>query len=186
MRRLFLPGAVAQSGYRARLANLAVALTLVVAVLLGIAAATTTRAYAYDGADHNAHERVVPTTRQLSSLALRTGVSATTSASKLSVVRSRVAVEGGGLADDAVRAGESAYGSTPAGRPFTRHYGVETGPQRNIPGSVVDEAIDNYPGKVIEGGKTVHYDPNTNVTVVTGDGGSIVSVHKGPPPAGQR
>ena len=93
------------------------------------------------------------------------------------------ATEAGGVE---AAAGEAAYGSTPAGRPFTRHYGVETGPERNIPGSVVDEAIDNYPGKVIEGGKTVHYDPNNDITVVTGNGDSIVSVHKGPPRAGQR
>ena len=78
------------------------------------------------------------------------------------------------------------YGSTPGGRPFTRHYGIETGPQRNIPGSVIDEAIDGYPGKAIDGGKTVHYDPNNNVTVVTGEGDSIVSVHKGLPRKGQR
>jgi hypothetical protein len=78
------------------------------------------------------------------------------------------------------------YGSTPGGRPYTRHYGTETGPQRNIPGSVVDEAVDNYPGKLVDGGKTVHYDPVNDITVVTGDGQSIVSVHRGPPRAGQR
>lgn len=78
------------------------------------------------------------------------------------------------------------YGSTPGGRPYTKHYGTETGPQRNIPGSVVDEAIDNYPGKVVDGGKTVHYDPANDITVVTGNGGSIVSVHKGQRRAGQR
>jgi len=82
--------------------------------------------------------------------------------------------------------GEAEYGSTTEGRPFTRHYGVETGPERNIPGSVVDEAIDSYPGKAIAGGKTVHYDPNNDITVVTGDGESIVSVHHGPPRAGQQ
>lgn len=78
------------------------------------------------------------------------------------------------------------YGSTPSGRPYTKHYGTETGPQRNIPGSVVDEAIDHYPGKVVDGGKTVHYDPVNDITVVTGNGGSIVSAHKGQPRAGQR
>ncbi len=70
--------------------------------------------------------------------------------------------------------------------PYTYHYGVETGPTRNIPGSVVDEAIDYYPGKPVSGGKTVHYDPNNNVTVVTGRDGAIVSAHKGLPRAGQR
>lgn len=78
------------------------------------------------------------------------------------------------------------YGATPAGRPYTKHYGTETGPVRNIPGNVVDNTIDNYPGVPVPGGKTVHYDPDNNITVVTGDGGSIVSVHKGPPPRSQR
>jgi len=63
---------------------------------------------------------------------------------------------------------------------------VETGPERNIPGSVVDEAIDNYPGKAIEGGKTVHCDPNNDITVIIGDGDSIVNVRRGPARAGQR
>jgi len=73
------------------------------------------------------------------------------------------------------------YGSTPAGRPFTKHYGTETGPLRNIPGSVVDDVIKNNPGVSGRGGTVVHYDPVKDVTVVTGDGGSIVSVRKGPP-----
>jgi len=77
------------------------------------------------------------------------------------------------------------YGATPQGRPFTKHYGTETGPVRNIPGSVVDNTITTTKGVPVKGGKTVHYDPGNNVTVVTGDGGSIVSVHKGPPRAGQ-
>jgi hypothetical protein len=91
-------------------------------------------------------------------------------------------------ADDVLQAADDVaqYGSTPGGRPYTRHYGTETGPQRNIPGSVVDEAVDNYPGKLVDGGKTVHYDPVNDITVVTGDGQSIVSVHRGPPRAGQR
>lgn len=62
----------------------------------------------------------------------------------------------------------------------------ETGPTRNIPGSVVDEAINYYQGKAVPGGKTVYYDHINNVTVVTGHGGAIVSVHKGPPRASQR
>ena len=76
-------------------------------------------------------------------------------------------------------------GSTPEGRPFTKHYDQDTGPKRNIPGSVVDNTIDNYPGIPAGGGKTAHYDPNNNVTVVTGNGGSIVSAHKRPPRSGQ-
>lgn len=57
---------------------------------------------------------------------------------------------------------------------------------RNIPVSVVDEVIDQHPGKLVAGGKTVHYDPLNNVTVVTGDGESIVSVYKGRPRGSQR
>ena len=62
------------------------------------------------------------------------------------------------------------YGATPKGRPFTKHYGTETGPQRNIPGSVIDNTIDTTSGTTVGGGKTVYYDPVNNVTVVTGDG----------------
>jgi YD repeat-containing protein len=73
------------------------------------------------------------------------------------------------------------YGSTPAGRPLTKHYGTETGPERNIPGSVVDNTVNTTPGVPGRNGTTVYYDPGNNVTVVTGSGGSIVSVHKGAP-----
>jgi len=73
------------------------------------------------------------------------------------------------------------YGATPKGRPYTKHYAKETGPQRNIPGSVVDEVIDKAKGVPAPGGKTVYYDPVNNITVVTGRGQSIVSVHKGRP-----
>ena len=76
---------------------------------------------------------------------------------------------------------KSLYGNTPEGRPFTKHYGTETGPKRNIPGSVVDHVINTNQGTPVEGGKIVYYDPVNNVTVVTGTGESIVSVHKGEP-----
>jgi hypothetical protein len=66
-----------------------------------------------------------------------------------------------------------------------QHYGEVQGPKRNIPGSVVDNTIDTAKGVPVADGKTVHYDPTNNVTVVTGDGGSIVSVHKGTPRKGQ-
>ncbi len=48
-----------------------------------------------------------------------------------------------------------------------------------------DNTIDTTKGVPVKGGKTVHYDPKNNVTVVTGDGESIVSAHKGPPRKGQ-
>ena len=73
------------------------------------------------------------------------------------------------------------YGATPEGRPFTKHYGTETGPVRNIPGSVADNTINTTAGVPGRNGTTVHYDPVNNVTVVTGNGGSIMSVHKGAP-----
>ncbi len=75
----------------------------------------------------------------------------------------------------------STYGTTPAGRPLTRHYGTERGPIRNIPGSVVDNTIDTTVGIPVSGGKVVHYDPVNDVTVVTGRGGGIVSAHRGKP-----
>jgi RHS repeat-associated protein len=72
-------------------------------------------------------------------------------------------------------------GSTPEGRPFTQHYGLETGPERNIPGSVVDQTINENPGVPGRNGTTVYYDPNNDVTVVTGRNGSIVSARRGEP-----
>jgi hypothetical protein len=72
-------------------------------------------------------------------------------------------------------------GATPDGRPYTDHYVNDTGPIRNIPGSVVDHVVNTTPGVDVGGGKTAHYDPANNVTVVTGSGDSIVSVHKGTP-----
>jgi RHS repeat-associated protein len=85
----------------------------------------------------------------------------------------------GVIGDNVSQIGE--YGTTPAGRPFTKHYATETGPKRNIPVSLVDSIIDNVQGIPIEGGKTAYYDSENNVTVITGDGGSIVSVRKGEP-----
>ena len=77
------------------------------------------------------------------------------------------------------------YGTTAKGRPLTKHYATNTGPKRNIPVSVVDNTIDTIKGIPVKDGKTVYYDPINDVTVVTGDGQSIVSVHRGPPGKGQ-
>ena len=74
--------------------------------------------------------------------------------------------------------------TTPAGRPLSPHYEFGEGPCRNIPGSVVDSTIDNYPGVGAPSGTTVYYDPVNDVTVVTGNDG-IVSAHRGPPRPGQ-
>ena len=72
------------------------------------------------------------------------------------------------------------YGKTPNGVPFSRHYGTETGPIRNIPGSLIDSIIDTVPGIPGANNTTVYFDPVNNVTVVTGNNG-IVSAHRGPP-----
>jgi hypothetical protein len=75
------------------------------------------------------------------------------------------------------------YGSTPQGRPFSRHYGAETGPVRNLPGSVLDAIINGAQPIPGANGTTVYYDPVNGVTVVTGTNG-IVSAHQGPPRSG--
>ena len=49
----------------------------------------------------------------------------------------------------------------------------------------MDNTIDTTRGVTVPGRKMVHYDPVNNVTVVTGDGERIDSVHKGPPRKGQ-
>ncbi len=77
------------------------------------------------------------------------------------------------------------HGGTPEGRQLTKHYETEEGPKRKIHGSVVDNTINTTKGVPVEGGKTVYYDHVNNVTVVTGNGGAIVSAHKGPPRKGQ-
>jgi len=85
----------------------------------------------------------------------------------------------------ALTANIARYGTTPAGRRLTKHYALDTGPKRNIPGSVVDNTIDTIKGVAVKGGKNVHFDPKNNVTVVTGNGNSIVSARKGRPRKGQ-
>jgi hypothetical protein len=60
----------------------------------------------------------------------------------------------------------AAVDATPAGRPYSAHYLTDTGPVRNIPGSVVDETIDY--GNIAKDlpDRTVYYDANNDVTVV--------------------
>jgi len=77
------------------------------------------------------------------------------------------------------------YGSTPAGRTWSSHYANDTAAIREIPGSVIDNTIDTVKGIPAERGKTVFFDPINNITVVTGDGGVIVSARKGKPRPGQ-
>jgi RHS repeat-associated protein len=90
-----------------------------------------------------------------------------------------VALDAGAVAE-CVSEGE--LYATPAGRGFTAHYLEETGPARNIPGSVVDEAIDN--GQAVEKltDRTVYYDAKNDVTVVQSDTtGKIMSARRGTP-----
>jgi hypothetical protein len=93
----------------------------------------------------------------------------------ISTVASIGAIAGSGL--PSVR---TPFGRTPAGRPLTQHYGTETGPMRNIPGSVVDNTINVGQKTAVSGGKAVYYDPGNDVTVVVGRRG-IISAHRGPP-----
>ena len=78
--------------------------------------------------------------------------------------------------------GESPFGNTPEGRPLSQHYATETGPARNIPGSVVDETI-NHPTHTQQlGDRTVYYSADNNVTVVVSNTtGKIMSARKGTP-----
>ena len=72
------------------------------------------------------------------------------------------------------------FGRTPAGRAYTQHYGTETGPVRNIPGSVIDNTINVGQSSRVAGGKTVYYEPANDVTVVVGRRG-IMSARRGAP-----
>jgi hypothetical protein len=75
--------------------------------------------------------------------------------------------------------------ATPAGRVFTAHYLYETGPVRNIPGSVVDEAIDF--GRIAKDlpDRTVYYHGGNNITVVQSKTTrEIMSARKGIPGGG--
>ena len=79
-------------------------------------------------------------------------------------------------------AAEEGLAGTPAGRPFSAHYLNQTGPKRNIPGGVVDDAIDN--GDVVKdlANRTVYYDPKNDVTVVVSKTtGKIMSARRGRP-----
>jgi uncharacterized protein RhaS with RHS repeats len=76
------------------------------------------------------------------------------------------------------------YGRTPQGTPFTRHHGAETGPVRNLPGSLPDAIVYNALPTPGANNTTVYYDQGNNVTVVVGANG-IVSAHQGPPRSGR-
>jgi hypothetical protein len=78
--------------------------------------------------------------------------------------------------------GEGELASTPEGRVFTWHYLTESGPERHIPGSVVDETIDHHTEKEDLGDRTVYYDAKNDMTVVQSDTtGRIISAHRGKP-----
>lgn len=76
----------------------------------------------------------------------------------------------------------AALDATPAGRVYSAHYLEETGPIRNIPGSVVDEVIDH--GQIVEqlSDRTIYYDAINDVTVVQSNTtGVIMSARRGAP-----
>jgi RHS repeat-associated protein len=71
------------------------------------------------------------------------------------------------------------YGQLPNGIPFSRHYGAETGPVRNIPPSVVEQAISRGTERLESDGRQIYYDAINDISVVMGRNG-IMSVHRGP------
>jgi len=77
-------------------------------------------------------------------------------------------------------------GATPAGVPYSWHYAIVRGPSRNIPGSVVDEAINTGRQTFDELGRQIYYDAKNNITVVVDTTGEILSAHKGLPRRLQR
>jgi RHS repeat-associated protein len=91
-------------------------------------------------------------------------------------------IAGGGEGMEEPPTGESPFGNTPEGRPLSKHYATETGPGRNIPGSVVDETI-NHPTQTQQlGDRTVYYSGDNDVTVVVSKTtGKIMSARKGKP-----
>jgi len=77
---------------------------------------------------------------------------------------------------------EEGLATTPAGRVYSSHYLNDTGPVRNIPGSVVDETIDQATQEIQLPDRTIYYDAKNDVTVVQSDTtGKIMSVRKGAP-----
>jgi RHS repeat-associated protein len=80
-----------------------------------------------------------------------------------------------------IRSAEKLY-STPAGRLLSYHYLTKWGPIRNIPGSVVDEAIDH--GTIVKelSDRIVFYDSKNDVTVVLSKTtNKILSARRGSP-----
>ncbi len=72
--------------------------------------------------------------------------------------------------------------TTPKGRPLSRHYVIDHGEARNIPGSTIDEAIDQ--GAIVEDlpDRIIFYDEKNNITVVQGKTtAKIMSARKGRP-----
>jgi hypothetical protein len=79
-------------------------------------------------------------------------------------------------------AAEGEVATTPAGRVYSWHYLNETGPLRNIPGSVVDETIDQATDTIQLVDRTIYYDAKNDITVVQSDTtGKIMSVRRGAP-----
>jgi RHS repeat-associated protein len=91
-------------------------------------------------------------------------------------------IPGEGEAEIGAEEAGAELATTPAGRPYSAHYLDERGPERNIPGSVVDETIEH--GEVAEElpDRTVYYDPKNDVTtVLSKTTGKIISARRGTP-----
>ena len=72
--------------------------------------------------------------------------------------------------------------ATPAGRPLSVHYLNDSGSLRNIPGSVVDEAIDHGTVAKNLADRIVYYDTKNDVTVVVSKTtGKVMSARRGSP-----
>ena len=80
-------------------------------------------------------------------------------------------------------AGADVLAATPLGRQYTAHYLNDTGPVRNIPGSVVDETLDYGTLAKDLPDRRVFYDPKNDITVVQSKTtGKIMSVRRGDVP----
>ena len=77
--------------------------------------------------------------------------------------------------------GGSKYGATPDGHEYTKH-GYNQAKDRGISGEQIDATIKNYTD-TFDGskGKTGYYNSESNITVITGDNGKIVTTHEGMP-----
>lgn len=131
-------------------------------------------AYGYDAALNSSEWTFVQSSGRTAGLAPMDG-SLAPSTDVLAALRPALVA-----AETAGTAGRTALDATPSGRVYSAHYLNDTGPGRNIPGSVVDETIDH--GNIAKDlpDRTVFYDPKNDITVVESKTtGKIMSVRRG-------